>query len=325
MKCDIEVNWLLNVYCNYDCRYCYCRGTNKKKAFRGDPDTAKIVKAFDQSGLKWLIYMSGGEPFFYPNFIELCKGLTKRHMISINTNLSHNKVYEFADTIDPQRVRCLHISVHIEELQKLGLVDEFIKKYRYLQEKGFYVFASYVMYPAFLQRFDRDYAYFKEQGIILRPKLFRGPYTKWQLPWQKGPLRKVNLLLERVLARHYPQDFSAQEKAQLLAYMDRSQQDGAFTVAGDLDPDMDRLSDVSQDRDFIDGLPSFQGQLCGAGKTFVRLDEKGRLFRCHSDNTYLCDFFAGELKLFDEIQPCRVPHCQCAYIGYKHVVGYKKD
>lgn len=262
MNCDIEVNWLLNIYCNYECRYCYCRGINKKKAFRGLPDTQKIIDAFNNAGLKWLIYMSGGEPFFYPNFIELCQGLTQKHIISLNTNLSHKKVYEFADTIDPESMRCVHASVHIEELEKLGLVDDFIKKYKYLESKGFYIFASYVMHPLLVDRFERDYEYFKQAGIILRPKLFRGPYTKFQLPWQKGMLRKVNLLLENLFAKHYPQDFSGPKKASLISYMDRSQKEGAFSLADDLDPDHDRLSDVSQDRKFIDGLPSFKGQLC---------------------------------------------------------------
>ena len=40
-------------------------------------DIFRVIKGFDKSGLVWRIHMTGGEPFWQPNFEELYKGLEK--------------------------------------------------------------------------------------------------------------------------------------------------------------------------------------------------------------------------------------------------------
>ena len=123
---DVEVNWLVNDTCNFSCEYCYPGA--KKNQFAGLRDTQAIVDAFDRTGWRWLIYLTGGEPFLMPNFVELCQGLTQKHFVSINTNLAHRDVYRFIETVSPERMRCVHCSLHMAEREKRGLVDDFIKK-----------------------------------------------------------------------------------------------------------------------------------------------------------------------------------------------------
>lgn len=67
-------------------------------------DTQKVLDGFERTGLTWLVHMSGGEPFYFPHFTELCQGLTEKHSISINTNLSHRDVIHFARAVNPQKV-----------------------------------------------------------------------------------------------------------------------------------------------------------------------------------------------------------------------------
>ena len=322
MNCDIEANWRINMYCNYKCQYCYQRKANRKKAFRGTSETKKIVDAFNNTGLKWFIYMSGGEPFFYPNFIELCQGLTEKHIISINTNLSHNAVYRFADTLNPDAVRSFHCSVHITEMRRLGLLKDFIKKYQYIKDKGFYIFASYVLYPPLLKQFNDDYELFKSNGIILRPKLFRGVWTK-HLIKNPGSFFKINSIIEKVFGREYPEAYTDSEKKKILNYINRSQEEGRFYSAEKFLDEDERISDVSQDQKFLNGLPSFKGQDCDAGRKFVRMVESGDVYRCHSDKTYLGNLFDGSINLLKKPEPCRVPICQCPYFGYWYVVKKK--
>jgi hypothetical protein len=83
----------------------------------------------------------------------------------------------FKEKISPESVGFIHCSLHILERERLGLVGDYIDKFNILRKKGFYVFASYVMFPHLINRFEKDYEYFKKEGIILMPKIYRGNYN----------------------------------------------------------------------------------------------------------------------------------------------------
>ena len=316
---DIDASWRVNSYCNYDCGYCFGRTVNKKKLWRGNPDLQKILSSFDRSGLTWFILLTGGEPFFHPHFIELCQGLTRKHLIALNTNLSHRKVYDFADQIDAQRVRWIHCSVHIKELQRLKLIDEFIRKFKYVEGKGFPIYANYVLYPPFLKDFDQDYHFFKSQGIILWPKLFKGLYTPVKIPSQKGMLRKANRALEMLFARHYPGAFTEQQRQRMKDLMDRSQRDAEQLSAGSKPKTQDYLPHLWHDRKVLGGVPSFKGQLCGTGKAFVHITEQGDLIRCHSVLKKLGNIYDGNIRLKPGATPCEANTCICPYEGFTYL------
>jgi len=102
MKCDIIADWALNKYCNFSCPYCFVSMEDRRQiTYRGN-DAQRIISSFNNSGKIWLIHMSGGEPLLHPDFVDLCKGLTERHYISMNTNLSRQSVYDFCEKIDPK-------------------------------------------------------------------------------------------------------------------------------------------------------------------------------------------------------------------------------
>ena len=109
MKYDIFANWRINLLCNFRCEYCFYSVfivDRKKQTINTDDEynIEKIVEGFNKTGLTWLVYISGGEPFLQPDFLELCRGLTEKHYISINTNLSTRNIYDFAKHINPEKV-----------------------------------------------------------------------------------------------------------------------------------------------------------------------------------------------------------------------------
>lgn len=314
--CDLEVNWLITDFCNLRCRYCY--PGSKKNKYIGFPDIQKISDGFDNTGSKWLIYISGGEPFLFPGFIELCQKLTARHIISVNTNLTHQDIYRFADTIAPEKTRCVHCSLHIQERKRLHSVKDFIKKYKMLEEKGFYVYASYVLYPPLLRRFKQDYEHFKSEGIIIRPKLFRGVYSKWDIKNARFFWR-----MQHLFEKTYPDAYTKEQKQAILSYMDNSQQDGNFCVDHKEDIHNGRLSDVYLDKLLIDHLPSYKGSYCLTGKTFVRMTPTGDTYRCYDEDRYLGNLFEGNLKLFEKPAVCASNVCSCPYIGHRHLIREK--
>lgn len=319
MKCDIEFNWLLNRFCNFQCTYCY-DGKNKAKGFVGLPDTKKVTDGFNNTGKICLIYMSGGEPFFFPNYIELCEKLTQKHVIAINTNLSHKGVFGFAERVNPERVKSIHCSLHIQERGSLKQIKDFIKKYKLLEEIGFYTFASYVMYPPLINRFEKDYAFFKSEGIILRPKVFRGKWSRFEIG-DSWIFRKIRNIFEPL----YPNAYSEKQKEIIISYINKSQRDGGFIVKHENDAWEGRMSDLRLDKLFIDGLPSFKGKYCLAGKTFVRMTPTGEVYRCYDDNYYLGNLFKGKITLFEKPAKCAAKRCSCPYIGYRHVLRKREN
>lgn len=316
MRCDKEVNWLITDFCNFNCVYCFS-GLIKNK-FIGLPDIEKIVRGFNKTGLTWLICFSGGEPFLFPDFVTLCQKLTEKHIISLNTNLSHKDVYRFAEDINPDKVRCIHCSMHIHELKKRDLIKEFIKKFQLLKIKGFYVFASYVLYPPFFNEFFKDYDFFKSEGIILRPKVFRGGCNKFNI-FNLKIFKNLKIFRDTVklFEINYPGGYTKQQKKLILSYIERSQNEGGFNIKHKEDELKGRLSDVYLEERLIDGLPSFKGKYCMAGKVFVRMTPEGEVFRCYDDEQYLGNLFNGKLKFFNKPTKCKVKLCSSPYMGFR--------
>jgi len=307
-----EVHWHINYFCNYSCSYCFY-GSGQKNAFRGSDNIETIVESFDKTESAWLINITGGEPFFSPRFIELCLRLSRRHVISLNTNLSHPNVIRFAERMDPDRVGYIHCGLHIQECEKNGLIDDFVKRFRLLKGKGFYVFASYVMFPSLLNRFEKEFQRFKKEGIVLRPKIFRG-----RAPLLKTFIGRAGSRYFSRLQREYPKGYSKKQREELLFYINRSQNAGDFfPLWGQSLPDRG-LVDVGLDRFFTGGLVSFLGKSCDAGLQCGRMTPEGDVFRCHGSSRYLGNLFKGSLNLFDQPLACPYDLCLCPYLGLKY-------
>jgi MoaA/NifB/PqqE/SkfB family radical SAM enzyme len=128
--------------------------------------------------------MSGGEPFMFPGFVELCEGLTRRHHISINTNLASSDVPEFAERVVPARVAKIVAAIHQPERELRGLeLDSYAANYLVLRDAGFDVTALYVLYPPLLPRLAEDLYRLRELGVDhVRAKVFKGVYEGVRYP-----------------------------------------------------------------------------------------------------------------------------------------------
>jgi len=128
--------------------------------------------------------MSGGEPFMFPDFVPLCQGLTKSHYISINTNLSHQDVAMFANTIDPSRVVKIAAAMHIQERERLGVdPEQFINDVESLGNAGFPISALYILYPPLLERASEDILKMRSHPTVdVQAKVFKGVYRGKRYP-----------------------------------------------------------------------------------------------------------------------------------------------
>lgn len=170
------MTWIITRVCNFSCDYCYQRrfkGTAKENRYSAD-----VAKWFNGTERDWIIYISGGEPFLYPKFVQLCRALRRNHILCVNTNLSTANVPEFGRTIEPSRVLFIYASVHILERERRDPdLGTFLNNFLSLSRNHFNIAAAYVAYPPLFSRMERDILMLRSLGINpLHVKPFRGYY-----------------------------------------------------------------------------------------------------------------------------------------------------
>lgn len=183
-----RVYWLLNRRCNFDCAYCFrdSRGADSRTEdpVCGKYDPEHIARRFDETGFIWRIYLTGGEPLLYPRFVDLAGALTRRHFIAVSTNLSTANARDLADAVDRAHILWIKANVHVEEREKLkdGL-SEFLRRFLYLQERGFDIRLVYVAYPPLFGRMREDLDRFRAEGVRhVTVKVFQGRYAGKRYP-----------------------------------------------------------------------------------------------------------------------------------------------
>jgi len=179
-KIDIEFDWHLTNACNFDCAYCFPGISSKKnKSFSRKIDIKQIIKSFDNLGLYANINMSGGEPFLFPDFINLCVGLTKKHHIGLNTNLSISLVEEFAEKININKVSYIWAAIHLDERLKIpNGMEQYAKRFKMLNRQGFNIASVYILHPSKEKVAKKEIDYIKSFGISkLYVKAFKGLFN----------------------------------------------------------------------------------------------------------------------------------------------------
>jgi len=172
--------WHITRACNLNCKYCCSPNKNMHSPV---VNIQRLSKALREHGREWTIHMSGGEPFLYPDFIGVCRELTKEFRIKVNSNLIHStEVRAFSNLINPDKVELILASLHIEEMERLGMLEDFIGNVLLLKERGFKVIVKFVLHPTLIERFQGDCRYFDSRGIKLSAKPFQGVYQGKRYP-----------------------------------------------------------------------------------------------------------------------------------------------
>lgn len=195
------VSWFITEKCNFSCEYCSTvnpRGFRKflhnvKKTFKTDSsrkfdiyhELDDILHRFLDTGMKITFGFTGGEPFVYPRFTEICSRIIEHDdfMIALDTNLAIRDINRFIETVPPSKVEYIYASLHIAERERVGGgLDKFLDYVLLLQKKGYRIGVNYVMYPPFFERVERDYKYCHDRGIDISLKLFKGVYAGKKYP-----------------------------------------------------------------------------------------------------------------------------------------------
>ena len=280
---DVEADWTINLLCNYECAYCGAHAL-KEHPLVGRLSIEQYLEFFNSTQKTWMLHITGGEPFFHPDFVDLCRALTSRHYVSLNSNLTSHRVRDFAAAVDPSRVQHVHCGVHVDERDRRNGWRDLLANVSVLLDHGFPVFASLMMTPAAFERLPWVAEAFSNLGVPLIPKAIRGHYNRL---W-------------------YPQAYTAAERTQFRRF---SEQAEAVARTGPSQP-YRHCPTVNPllDRDFLDGFPDFGGIQCSAGRMFVSIAVDGNIYRC-GQKTLLGNIFERRLNLFAQDRPCNDEFC----------------
>jgi MoaA/NifB/PqqE/SkfB family radical SAM enzyme len=291
---DILADWLVNSNCSYTCEYCpQVRMGKHKKELTGHTNIEAIADFFDSTYLTWLIHMSGGEPFLYPKLVSLCRLLTKNHYISINSNMTSNALDGFMQEIDPKRVAFVHASLHYDQLIKRRLLSKFLHAIHEITIAGFRTYITQVFFPPIIKEFSEIFSYFRRNGIIVHPKIFRGFYE----------------------GRLYPQEYSDRERQTFVEFYNRAALLNELPHTH-INPEYDIES--------LQGFLSFKGFDCLAGNRYVRIDYEGNIYRCSMAKSAIGNVFKKRFVRFAGAETCPYRICPCSYYGFEFAQGKPK-
>ncbi len=172
--------WGMHYQCNYRCSYCHAPKPEKPLFDQDQKNLASYLDANDWIRIWTDIYkrygrcrirLDGGEPSIYPSFTELVAGLSKLHLLQINTNLSFD-VEEFAGKVSSDRVR-IDASLHPEYVTP----EDFQRKISTLKKYNFKIVVSIVGYPPFLDKIEEYKKPFDGMGVAFIILPFYGEYN----------------------------------------------------------------------------------------------------------------------------------------------------
>lgn len=193
----IEFTWDMFYTCNYRCAYCWWDSswTALAESTGALPPAARWIEAwgrFQRNHGPARIYVLGGEPFLYPSFAALVKALAmdQGHFVGITSNFSMPKkvLEKFIEPLSYEKVR-LSCSFH----PQFATIESVLEKMAFLSERGFPPDVTVVSWPPALPDLIGYRERFREKGILMHARIFRGNYN----------------------GKSYPESFTPQERRQL--------------------------------------------------------------------------------------------------------------
>lgn len=176
----IKFAWDIHYKCNFRCPYCWFYKEWARMGQRSlylSPEEWMVHwrRIYDKYG-KARIEIVGGEPFIYPNFIELVKMISSLHSVKITTNLSGN-IERFVQEVNPELVD-LDLNFHVLFID----LETVLKKTLLLKKAGFKGGICYLAYPPQMHKIQSLSETFRKEGINFALAAFWGEHNGKKYP-----------------------------------------------------------------------------------------------------------------------------------------------
>ncbi len=181
----LQIVWELWYSCNYRCSYCPWEMTGSWEQMEDfqewiEPSAWRACwdRVYQQYGSVHLTIL-GGEPLLYRKVDELLAGITRKHFVTVVTNLSlpWPRIETLADAVPAERLR-FSASFHPQYTE----AEPFLEKLRLLKRRGFECSASVVAWPPFMDRLDSLQSLFGRNGFPLWIQVFFGHFENRLYP-----------------------------------------------------------------------------------------------------------------------------------------------
>lgn len=174
----IFIDWRIHLECNLNCGYCFFDGNLRETTSMDESVVNKVVELVNTSDRQFILNICGGEPFLNKANVRTYIELTRKSDLIIGTNLTSNNVFEFADTVNIERVPFMLASYHYKFLSYLQKID-FFKRFLYLQDKGFNIVFGIIYHPADdMEMVEKILDDAKQKGLrFVTVKTFIGEYN----------------------------------------------------------------------------------------------------------------------------------------------------
>lgn len=189
--------WNMLYACNFRCPHCFFAGKWDEYALRdiylSVPEWMNHWQRIaDRYGRVSLI-LNGGEPFMYPNFVELIAELAKIHYpINVTSNASGD-IAAFVRKADPEKVS-LSLSFHPPFMS----IDTFIEKVQLLRAHSFPVGClNFCAFPGYIDKMEFYIDRAAAAGLQLKVIPYLGEYQGVRYPDGYSPHIKKLLGLDQ--------------------------------------------------------------------------------------------------------------------------------
>jgi MoaA/NifB/PqqE/SkfB family radical SAM enzyme len=176
--------WLTHYHCNYRCPYCfYYEGCGwdilkERNKYASLNEWNNHWKRLYRRYGRFAILITGGEPFTYPNFIEIVRDLSGMHYpVNITTNASGD-LKKFVRLVNSEKVS-ITVSFHPD----FDTLNSFLEKARFLRDNGFKGCTNLLAYPPYIRNIEFYMQEFDKIKERLKVIPFRGIYKGNAYPW----------------------------------------------------------------------------------------------------------------------------------------------
>jgi len=190
----VRFTWNIHYKCNFRCSYCFFEGKwqeyEKRNIYLSVDEWMRYWERMHKLYGPPVIIITGGEPFLYPNFIELIKRLSgiSRH-INISTNASRD-LDIFIKNISPENV-----SLSLSFQPEFEHIDSFLDKLSFVRNSGFDGCVNFVAYPPYIKDIPAYIEKFNSLGHQLKIIPFWGTYENREYPhsYTEEEKRRLNI------------------------------------------------------------------------------------------------------------------------------------
>jgi organic radical activating enzyme len=284
--------WDIHYACNYRCSYCFfCDSWEEEKKKNRYPGLDRWKRIWDDIYERYgeaHLHISGGEPFHYPDFIDLVVHLTKNFTVEFDTNLSFD-VEEFMRRVGPERVK-FATSFH----PQFADFEVYLKKVTALKKGGYDLGVNYVAFPEQLKDMARYKQRLDEVHISFDIMPFRGKYR----------------------GSEYPQSYTDAEK-ELICSCDPRTAPRMLGAYGKKEGADEQKAPAATDKPQAPTGPAatnpHYGKPCRMGQMYAKIHANGNAYRCCliKDGGLLGNLIDGTFALYEEPQPCTYDKCPC--------------